>query len=49
MRLRSIQINNLNNIIDSGELILSPNINIIIGENNSGKSTIINAIYYLAS
>jgi len=44
MRIRSLQLTNCKSFADSGELELG-NINVLVGPNNSGKSTIIKGIY----
>ncbi len=45
--LNTIKISNLRNI-ESAEITLSPGTNIIHGENGAGKSTFLEAIYFLA-
>jgi AAA15 family ATPase/GTPase len=47
MKVKSIQINNLKGFVNSGQIQLSPSINILVGANNSGKSTILKACYLL--
>jgi predicted ATPase len=44
MKVRSLRIENLQSFQDSGFFELSPRITVIIGENNSGKSTILTAL-----
>jgi AAA15 family ATPase/GTPase len=46
MRVRSIRIQNFRSFVDSGELDLS-DINVITGENNSGKSSLIKALHLM--
>lgn len=47
MKVKSIEIKNLKGFIDSGSIELSPTINLLVGANNSGKSTVIKACYLL--
>lgn len=47
MKITSIQLQNLRGFQNLPETKLSETINVFIGANNSGKSTILNCIYYL--
>ena len=47
MKISSLQLTNIRGFIDSGIINFSENINIFIGENNSGKSTLLNSILLL--
>jgi len=47
MRVTTLHIKNLKCFADTGEIKLSPTINLLVGPNNSGKSTIIKALYLL--
>lgn len=47
MKIKSIQIQNLKGFEDTNKLQLSPTVNILIGPNNSGKSTVIRSCYLL--
>lgn len=47
MRVVKLNITNLKGFENTGDINLSPSINIILGPNNSGKSTIIKAIYMI--
>jgi len=47
MWVSSLQINNIRSFAASGDIALSKNINILLGANNAGKSTIIMALYLL--
>ena len=48
MSLQRLEINNIRNI-DSASLIPSPAVNIIIGDNGSGKTSLLESIYFLGS
>lgn len=47
MRIEKINIINLKGFEETGDINISPSINIVIGPNNSGKSTIIKACYMI--
>jgi len=47
MKIQSVAIENIRGFSPSGSLVLSRGINLLVGQNNSGKSTIINAILQL--
>src|SRR6266852_237099 len=47
MWVSSLQLNNIRSFAASGDIALSKNINILLGANNAGKSTIIMALYLL--
>ncbi len=47
MRVSTLHIKNLKGFVDTGRIGLSPTINILVGPNNAGKSTIIKALYLL--
>ena len=47
MWVKSLAINNIKSFAVSGEIVLSKNINILLGANNAGKSTIIRVLYLL--
>jgi AAA ATPase domain len=47
MWVSSLQLNNIRSFSESGDIALSKNINILLGANNAGKSTIIMALYLL--
>lgn len=44
MRITKFRIKNYLSLLDSGEVILEPNINTLIGENESGKTCILKAL-----
>lgn len=44
MRLTSIRLRNFKCFADSGEVALSPSLNIFVGQNDSGKSTLLEAL-----
>ncbi|NQY11418.1 MAG: AAA family ATPase [Flavobacteriales bacterium] len=45
MKIKSIRIENLKGFENSGKIEFSPTINVLVGANNSGKSTIIKSCY----
>src|SRR5260370_4018841 len=47
MWVSSLQLDNIRSFAASGDIALSKNINILLGANNAGKSTIIMALYLL--
>lgn len=47
MWLKTIQLKNIKSFADTGELNLSKTINVFVGPNNSGKSTILRSTYTL--
>lgn len=47
MWVSSLQLNNIRSFATSADIVLSKNINILLGANNAGKSTIIMALYLL--
>lgn len=47
MHVLSLQLNNMRGYIDTEELIFANRVNLFVGPNNSGKSTILRAIYFL--
>jgi predicted ATPase len=49
MKIKSLRLENIKGFIDSGNVTFSKSINIIIGTNNSGKSTLINSINNIQS
>lgn len=48
MSLQRLEISNIRNI-DSTSLIPSPSVNIIVGDNGSGKTSLLESIYFLGS
>ena len=44
MRISKFQIANYKGYIDSGELVFTPRFNIVVGQNNAGKTTLLNAL-----
>jgi predicted ATPase len=44
MRISKFQITNYKGYIDSGELLFTPGFNIVVGQNNAGKTTLLNAL-----
>ena len=44
MRLESIRVMNFKSYLDSGEILLSPGINLVVGRNSAGKSVLLDAI-----
>jgi predicted ATPase len=49
MKLRTLSIQGIKGFADKNSLVFSPYINIFVGQNNSGKSTILNSIFLLQS
>lgn len=47
MKLQNFQLKNIRCFEDTGNIALSPQINVFVGKNNSGKTTIINSILNL--
>lgn len=47
MWVKTLAINNIKSFASSGNINLSKNINVLLGANNAGKSTIIKALYLL--
>ncbi|MHB1245092.1 MAG: AAA family ATPase [Sulfuriferula sp.] len=44
MRISKFQIANYKGYIDSGDLLFTPGFNIVVGQNNAGKTTLLNAL-----
>ena len=44
MRISKFQIANYKGYVDSGELVFTPGFNIVVGQNNAGKTTLLNAL-----
>lgn len=49
MRIKEIKLNNIRSFKDMTNLETSPNVNLIIGKNGSGKSNVLSAVKYLLS
>jgi energy-coupling factor transporter ATP-binding protein EcfA2 len=49
MKIHSLRLRNIRCFEDTGDLLFSPRLNILVGHNNSGKSTILKAIFGLQS
>ncbi|KCZ76765.1 hypothetical protein H311_02232, partial [Anncaliia algerae PRA109] len=49
MRIKEIKLNNIRSFKDMTNLEISPNVNLIIGKNGSGKSNVLSAVKYLLS
>lgn len=44
MRLVSFRLKNYKSYIDSGEILFKPSINVLVGQNNAGKSAFLESI-----
>jgi len=49
MRIATVQVKNIKSVEDSGALHLGPRVNVLIGQNNAGKSVLIRAIHLMQS
>lgn len=47
MELKSFQVHNFRNIVDSGEVEVDENVTCLVGKNEAGKSALLEALYLL--
>lgn len=47
MKLTGVQIKNFRNVIDSGEVVIQPDVTCIVGKNESGKTAFLQALHRL--
>ena len=47
MTIQSLQINHFRNILDSGEVAIEPDVTCLVGKNESGKTSLLQALYRL--
>ena len=46
MRVVAVRVQNFRCVLDSGDIPVDPELTLLIGENESGKSTLLDALYY---